>query len=259
MLLDTGRDAAHRLGQWQDALDLNAAVLASRRERGALATEIARTRFGDYGPLLSLGRTDEALALLRDCRQVFQDAHDTVWLGSTLNALAVAEDQRGHGAAALRLQRDALRYGYLTGYVSGIASSYHNLGNYLHTHARQPTLAVASHLTAALIRTLMGISGDGGESANGSTWNAARDLREFGPSAVPPRDIGDLCGRLADIPGTDLPRLIATLSPDPRTAEQTLSDLITQAHMLAAQPPPAGSAQPKRRWWRGKSERVRSE
>ncbi len=77
VLLDTGRDAARQLGRWQDALDLNAENIASERERGAPATDIARARFNDYGPLLRLGRTEEALALLLECRQVFQDAHDT--------------------------------------------------------------------------------------------------------------------------------------------------------------------------------------
>ena len=85
------------------------------RDRRAPAAAIARARFNDYGPLLRLGRTDEALALLlrlppgvpgrprhRDARLV-------------LSALADTEDQRGHGDAAIRLERDALRYEYLAG------------------------------------------------------------------------------------------------------------------------------------------------
>ena len=60
-----------------------------------------------------------------------------------------------------------------------------------------------------------------------------------GGAAAPPRDIAGLCDLLGDIPGTDPPRLIAALSPDPQTAEQTLRDLITQAQQLAAAPPAA--------------------
>ena len=66
-LLDTGRDAASQLGQWDDALDLNAAQAASKRDRAATAAEIARAIFNDYGPLLRLGRIDQALALLLEC------------------------------------------------------------------------------------------------------------------------------------------------------------------------------------------------
>jgi hypothetical protein len=211
---------------------MNDAILASKRGRRAPATDIARTRFGDYGPLLRLGRTEEALALLQGCRQVFQDAHDTVMLGKTLIALADIEDQRGHGEAALRLERDALRYTYLAGDVPAIAISYHNLGNYQRRHARQPAPALASHLASALIEALAGTD-DAGQSIRA----AATDLRELGSAAVPPRDVADLGERLADIPGTDLPRLIAALSPDPETAEQTLRDLIAQAQELAATPP----------------------
>jgi uncharacterized membrane protein YccC len=164
---------------------------------------------------------------------VFQDAHDTLALGKTLSALADTEDQRGHGDAALRLQRDALRYKYLAGDVHGIAVSYHNLGSSL----RQPAPALASHLTAALIRTLAGVGGTGTGSATDSAQQAATDLRELGTTATPPADVAALCRQLGDIPGTDLPGLIAALSPDPGTPEQALRDLIAQAQELAAAPP----------------------
>jgi hypothetical protein len=230
-LLDTGREAARQLRRWEEALELNAAQVASLRGRRAPATDIAFSRFNDYFPLLRLGRTGEALDLLLECRQVFQDAHDTRMLGNTLSALADTENQRGHGDAAIRLERDALRYLYLAGDVTGIAVSYHNLGNYLRRHARQPAPALASHLAATLIRTLAGADG-----ADRSLNAATDDLREFGAAAVPPHDVADLCERLADIPGTDLTRLIAALSPDLQAAEQTLRDLIALAQEQAHQP-----------------------
>jgi hypothetical protein len=87
-LLDTGRDTARQLGRWQDALDLNAEQVASKRGRSAPAADIAHSRFNDYFPLLELGRTDEALALLLECRQAFQDARDPRKLGMALGALA---------------------------------------------------------------------------------------------------------------------------------------------------------------------------
>jgi hypothetical protein len=246
MLLDTGRSAARRLGRWQDAFDLNAANLASKRERGAPAAAIARSGFNDYFPLLRLGRTEEALALLLDCRQVFQDARDIEMLGNTLGALADTEDKRGHGVAAISLERDALRYSYLAGDVTGIAVSYHNLGNYVHRHARQPGPAMACHLASALIRALTGAEGTdlsvraaaADLLALGATPASTVSLADASPpaNAIPPADVPALCRQIGDIPGTDLPRLLAVLVPDPATADQTLRDLTAQAQALAATP-----------------------
>src|SRR5262249_51295149 len=140
-LLGTGRDAAVLLGHHDQALALSAEVVASLHGRRATATDIARIRYGDYWSLLRLGRTDEALQVLLDCRRVFEDAHDTASLVKALGALASIEDERGHGDAAVRLARDAIRYGYLAGDVPSIAVGCHNLGNYLRRHARQPGLA----------------------------------------------------------------------------------------------------------------------
>lgn len=71
------------------------------------------------GRRLICGRTGQALNLLLDCLQVFHDTCDILGLGKTLSALADTEDQRGHGDAALRLARDALRCEYLAADVTG--------------------------------------------------------------------------------------------------------------------------------------------
>ncbi len=239
VLLDTGCDAARQLGRWDDALDLNAAQAASMRDRRAPAAEIAGARFNDYFPLLQLGRTGEALDLLLECRQVFQDARDPGALGKTLSALASIESARGHDDAAIRMEHDALRYTYLAGDVTAIATSYHNLGSHLRRHARQavpaPTrlTALACHLAAALIRTLVGAA-----YLDTSVRAAAADLRDLGTAATPPADAAALCRQVGDIPGTDLDRLLTALTPDPATTEQALQVLITQAQAQAAALPP---------------------
>ena len=220
-LLENGHIAAQRLAQWTDTLEWNAARLAGKHTRHATSADIARTRFNDYFPLLRLGRIAEALELLLDCRQVFEDADDRQMLGKTLSALADAEDERGHGAAAIQLERDALRYKYLANDLNDIVTSYHNLGNYLRRHARQPVAAYASHLASGLIERLMGIQDQASVRA------AANDLRALG--SVPIASVADLCRQLGDIPGTDLPGLIAKLSTDPQTAERTLRNLLAQA------------------------------
>ena len=228
VLLDTGRDAAARLGRWTDALDLSAAIAASERDRAAPRTVIARTQFNGYEPLLRLGRTQQALDLLQDCLATFRDAHDAPMIANILTALADTEEERGHGDAAVRLECDALRYAYLADDILGTAISYHNLGGYLARHTQRPAAAFASHLASALIGALAGTQ-DGD-----SVREAAIDLREFGEAAAPPKNVADLCDRLADFPGTDLPGLLATLSPDAGTTERTLSDLVAQAQEQAA-------------------------
>jgi hypothetical protein len=258
VLLDTGRSAARRLGRWQDALDLNAGQVTSMRGRSAPAAVIARSRFNDYFPLLRLGRTEEALVLLLECRRAFQDAGDAGSLGKALSALASIEVARGHGDAAIGLERDALRYEYLAGDVIAIAISYDSLGTYLRRHVRQPAPALACHLAAALIYTLTGAA-----YTDYSVREAAADLRALGTGdargaeratatgpdepdtrTIPPADVPALCRLVGDIPGTNLAGLLAALAPDPSAADQALRDLTAQAQSLAAAPPESAPAPP---------------
>jgi tetratricopeptide (TPR) repeat protein len=235
MLLDVGRNAARQLECWQEALDLNAEIIASKQGRNAPAPDIARARFSDYYPLLQRGRAEEALSLLQECRKVAEDADDNALLGITFAGLADVESALGHGDAAIRLTHDALRYKYRAENVIHIANSYHRLGDYLLGHARQPAAALTCHLAAALIGALTGAEG-----ADDSVNSAAIDLREAGDDAAPPADAADLCRRLADIPGTDLTRLLKKLkkdSTDTDATDQDLRTLIARARALAAAPP----------------------
>lgn len=133
--------------------------------------------------------------LLLACRQVFHDTGDIQALGATLTALAHTEHQRGHGNAVIRFARDPLRYTYGAADTCALAVSYHNLGIYLHVHARQSAAALAAHLAAALIYALADIGGTGSQSATSSVRAAAADLREFGTAAEAPSNIADLCDR----------------------------------------------------------------
>ena len=234
-LLGTGRDAAVLLEQWDEALELGAQLFASMRDRSAPDTDLARGRFGDYFPLLRLGRADEAFDLLLQCQQVFRAAGDIKALGMVLSALADAEDARAHGDSTIDLERDALRYKYLSYDVPGIAASYHNLGNYLAMHARQPASALASHLAAALIRALAESGGSGSVAA------AAADQQELGASVTPPADLSDLTRLIGGIPGTDLADLIARLSPDQAAAEYALDQLVQATNIQASSPESAVS------------------
>jgi hypothetical protein len=246
-LLDIGCGAALLLGRWQDALDLNAEQTTSKRGRSAPAAATAYSLFNDYGPLLRLGRTEEALAVLLECRQAFQDAHDTRNLGRAITALADIEDQCGHSDVAIGLVHDALRYEYLARDVIAIAASYHNLGSY--RHASQPAAALACHLASALICGIT--SADGTDH---SVRAAAADLRAIGtedagdPEPVPPADVPALCRLVGDIPGTDLADLLTDLKPDPAAVDRALRDLTAQVKALATAAPPGPRRRRRRRW-----------
>jgi tetratricopeptide (TPR) repeat protein len=229
-LLDTGRYAERKLGRWNNALNLSREIITSMHGRRAPAVELAKAAFNCYEPLLQLGRTDDSLALLKKCRHEFQQANDVKGLGMAMSALADVEDKRGHADAAIALVRDGLRYIHMTGDVTSSAVSYHNLGGYLHDYARQSTSALACHLAAALILSLAGAA-----NSDVAVSGAATVFQDFGEAL--PQDVADLCHQVGDIPGTDLPGLIANLSPDPEAAEQALRELITQAQVLATAPP----------------------
>jgi PAS domain-containing protein len=226
-LLGTGREAALKLELWDEALELNAAAVASMRARGAPEAEIARARFSDHPPMIMLGHVDEALEMLKACGEVFKQAHDIEMLGMVFEALAAAEGNRGRGDVAVDLAREGLRYSYLTGNVDSIRISHHNLGEYLRDLAGQPGTALAHHLAAALLAAATGAEG----AVDDSALAAAEDLKADSDTPVP-ADVPDLCRRVAAVPGADLNRLIAGLAQDPQAMQRTLEELIRRAHGL---------------------------
>jgi hypothetical protein len=224
-VLATGHAAAVRAGRWDEAVDLNAALVQGMGDRGAPATDIARTRFNGYRPLLRLGQTGKALDVLLTCREIFTAGGDAEGLGKTLGALASIEDAAGNRESAAGLQRESLRHSYAAGDAPGIATGYYNLASYA---PHRPTVTLARYLAAALIFTLAAGAGNADYLANTdeAVRRAGADRRDFG--AIPPADIADLCAIIGDIPGTSPDLLIARLSRDPGAAERALRDLIAQ-------------------------------
>jgi tetratricopeptide (TPR) repeat protein len=232
ILLGTGRSAANHLGRWSEALELNAAIADSLQNRDAPAIDIADCRFNDYRPLISLNRNDEALELLLECRQTFENSRDILKLGLVLGALAAVEDNRSHGDVAINLQRDGLRYSYLAGDMLNIATGYRNLGNYIGRHARQPTGALALHLASALIRALAGAG-----EIDDSVRAAASDLLALGGNPLALANVADLYTQVAQVETSDLGQLVTALSVDPQIIELTFQELLTRVRALAATPP----------------------
>ena len=151
ILLDTGRVAVLHSARHEDALGLNDEILRSQRARGAGALELAQTQFNDYGPLLELGRTGDARALLLHCRQVFEAERNRAGVGKVFTALADLEDKTGAPDKAADFERVALGYSYQVGDPEDCSISHHNLANYLQRSAGDRTQALAHRLAAALL------------------------------------------------------------------------------------------------------------
>ncbi|HEX3648147.1 MAG TPA: CHAT domain-containing protein, partial [Pseudonocardiaceae bacterium] len=151
-ILGLGVVAAHDLGRWVHALDLNAAVRKSQEDRGAGEVELAATSFNDYGPLLQLNRAKDAADLLRVCRDAFEAAGDIVMLGNTLSALADADAKLGHTGRSVELEARALQLKYEVADPEAISVSHYNLANYVVRNGGEPVHAWAHRLASALIR-----------------------------------------------------------------------------------------------------------
>ncbi|NEA64736.1 CHAT domain-containing protein [Streptomyces sp. SID12488] len=229
-LCDTGQRAAIEAGEWRRALEYADDLCGSKRARGAPVTDFAQARLPAYMPLLRLGRAEDALRLLEECREVFEGARDFVYLGEVFGALANVADVRGHGEVAIARERDSLRYAYRAGFPALVAVGHTNLGTYLQRHARDAAGAVAHHLAGALLARLSG---------GGRTMNAAvalvGDLREFGSTADAqlPLDVEGLCARVGEVPGVALDLLLAGLDPGLTRARETLATLVREARESA--------------------------
>jgi hypothetical protein len=112
VIFNVGRAAAQDLEEWQQALDLNAEVLQSKKDSSASLLEQARTRINDHGPLLRLRRYAETRELLDDCQAVFGLENDVASLAVVFAARGNLEDELGHPDDALHFGRMALRYTY---------------------------------------------------------------------------------------------------------------------------------------------------
>ncbi len=99
-VLDIGRGSAVTLERWDDALELNHEIIASKRRRGASLLEITRSRFNDHLPLLHLGRLTDLDQLLCDCHDLFDTVGDMTLLAAVFGARADLEDQRDHPGIA---------------------------------------------------------------------------------------------------------------------------------------------------------------
>ncbi|MEI7868789.1 MAG: CHAT domain-containing protein [Candidatus Methylumidiphilus sp.] len=154
-LLGTGHEAAMRSQHHEQALALNAENVKYKKQRGASALQLARTRFNDTGSLLRLERYKGARQLLLDCRAVYGAERDIEYLGKVWGALANLADRTGDRADAVRFVEIALGYHYQLGQPEDCAIGHNNLSTYLRRLGKDTATVLAHRLAAATIRWQM--------------------------------------------------------------------------------------------------------
>ncbi|MGH8897973.1 MAG: hypothetical protein ACRDZ4_13370 [Egibacteraceae bacterium] len=227
-VLNIGVFAARDLGRWEEALAFNAEAAGSKRRRGASRLAQARTRFNDYGPLLRLGRLEEARALLLDCRQVYEDAHHAAGLGKALGALAGVEDELGHTGSAARLGQDALRLKYAAGGPDDVAASHLNLAGYLQRGGQDPAVTTVAHRLASAVIEL--------QTGSGRLPDTLRVLAEdlAGFDGDPPGSFAQLCQLVDQTDDVHLAQLVDRLPKQAGDGEEALAEVVRLARQLPA-------------------------
>jgi tetratricopeptide (TPR) repeat protein len=222
VILDTGHTSALALGRWQQGLDLNAEIHASKQQRGAGLHEITRFRFNNAGPLIRLGRLADADRLLGECQQVFEDHRDTTMLAMVLSTRADLEDELGHRGAAADLERTAIRLRYAQPDPRDIAVSHHNLALYLRAAGADPRVQRAHRLAAALIRQLTGMTYDLADTQR----VLAAELRAPGGAGPLPATLAEVIRAAEQTDGVRLGELITALQSDAQVAEEALAQIL---------------------------------
>lgn len=235
-ILDAGRSAAMRLERWEDALALSTEIVVSTEARGAPPLEVARARFNDYGPLLSLRRYGEARALLDACRQAFEREKYLLGLGSVFSALADLEDELGHYKQAEAFEETALRYTYLCGDPEDCAISHNNLSTYQKRSGGERKTALAHRLAAGVI---------GLQSASGRLTvrlrNLAIDFAEFAPEPPPfPASFDEMCDIVERVEGVRFRELFDRLPQRAASGDGALQAVIELAAKAVEQPAKLG-------------------
>lgn len=246
-MLDAGCQAAFYSKRWETVLSLNAQIVEWQEARGADALEVARRRFNDHGPLLRLGRYDDARSPVLSCRKVFEKEHAVRELGAVYSALADLEDETDDRAAAVRFEEIALGHRYRAGQPEGCAISHHNLANYLEREDADPATVLAHRLAAGAIRVQI------------QSGRLPTTLRSLARSELPPGppSFAEVVARVESIEGVqfgDLFERLPRTTPDGDAAiaeiwrrvgeekQRMASERQKREDVLASMPPEVQSA-----------------
>lgn len=224
-------------------LELNAKAVADLRRHGASPHETARVRFKDYGPLIRLGRLDDADRLLRDCHDTFQTAEDTLQLGKVFDARSNVEYARGHYHEAVALERTALRLLYAQPEPWDVTVSHHNIALALRRSGTDPAEQLAHRLAAALLCQLAGETHYRDRTLRVLAYELRGDATAPAISQVSgalPTTLAEVTALVDTGDGVRFGALVSSLAPGSVAADVVLRDLyataLDQAAYLDANP-----------------------
>jgi tetratricopeptide (TPR) repeat protein len=231
VVLDAGREAALNLGQWEQALDFNAEVRESKRQRAAPPLDQATAMFNDYGPLLMLGNHDDARRMLLYCREIFEAEKAIGPLGKVYGALAAVEDRAGHFDKALHFQKAAIRLLYIQPEPTPIAIAQTDLAAYIVKNSGDLRESLAHRVSAAFLDfvTLRGV-------ALNKVINLVEVLETLGEGseALLPSDYEDLCQTVAKTEGVKFRELVLRLGNATGAEDPILQALYDLAREIRA-------------------------
>lgn len=238
--LDLIQSAYGTLERWQPCLNHLEEIETVQRERGESEHAQARTRFNQYGPLLSLGRLDDAQRVLESCLTVFRKVNDHTYQAKTLGALADVWDKRGDTGQAVAVQRQALTVHNGLPDPEDRANSHHNLAIYL-KKADQIEEPARQLLAAIVYRVVTGYQ----TSLMLSLHNLAIRIRQAARSGQAPYELPRLSELLAG-PGFDaLARFLTQRGVDRDELQAAIEGLVerTRQHALGPEVPAQDEAQ----------------
>jgi tetratricopeptide (TPR) repeat protein len=221
--LNIAQEANQGLERSQACLDLLEETESAIRALGESKASVAETRFNQHGPLLSLGRLDEAQGVLEGCLEVFRSAGAVNHEADCLSALADLWNERNEIDQAIALERQALAVRNTLPDPSDRAISHHNLSGY-YDNAGQPESAM--HNLAAGVYFLVI-----GRRDHLTTWmgnlriRARRALAAGGRYRLP--RLSDLLAR-EDLAA--LRQFLDNHKVDPAALQAQLDRLVEQAH-----------------------------
>ena len=220
-MFDVAFLAARDLRRWEEASAWLDKELASKGSRGATELELAGAQFNAYGPLLRLGRTADARAVLEHCRRVFEDHDAYDRLGRCLSALADLEYTLSHAQQAVDLERIAVRFKYLQADPVSVATSHCNLAIYLRRIGHDADAMAQSLAGVALYAVI----------ASGSYRRNLRALAaDLATNPTLPSGFAALCATVEQVEGVRFGVLVEALGGD---GDALLATVLDDARAMA--------------------------
>lgn len=224
-VLSIGSEAADKLELWEKAQALNSDVIASKKDRGAPALDVAEAELHCYFGLIGLGRYDEARKLLENCKRTFEKEEYAAGITRVFRGQADLEDALGHRELAVRFSESALRYAYLTGHTRECAIAHYNHSTYLMKAGEDQNSVIAHRLASAIIEYQTE-----SRSLNGTLNVLADYFSKMAPDEPPvPHSFDSMCEIVGTTEGVYFKDLVDRLPPTAPNGDEALRVVIRKA------------------------------